>query len=144
MMRRALVLADKAAMAAEVPVGAVVYSTDGEIIGEGHHATITTHDISAHAEIVALRRACAKVKNYRLPQLHIVVSLEPCPMCVGAIMQARLATLIYAAADPKTGACGSVADLLADSRLNHHTVAYGGLYVDEAAVKLRQFFHQRR
>ena len=144
MMRRALSLAGTAAAKAEVPVGAVVYGEDGTIWGEGGNAPVSHRDVSAHAEILALRQACLRADNYRLPHLHMVVTLEPCPMCVGAIMQARLATLTYATADPKTGACGSVANLPADSRLNHHTVFRGGLFADESAALLQQFFRDRR
>ena len=144
MMRRALALADMSAAKGEVPVGAVVCSTDGEIIGEGHNQTIGACDPSAHAEIVALRQASAKTGNYRLPSLHMVVTLEPCAMCIGAIMQARLLSLVYAAPDPKAGACGSVVNLAAERRLNHHTAVYGGVYANEASEKLSAFFRQRR
>lgn len=144
MMRRALVLAQQAADDGEVPVGAVVHTADGDIIGEGHNETITRNDASAHAEIIALRRACSASANYRLPGLHLTVTLEPCPMCAGAIFQARLASVVYAAADPKTGACGGVVNLFADARLNHQTESCGGLYAEQSAALLGNFFQARR
>ena len=144
MMRRALALATQAAAAGEVPVGAVIYTTAGEVVAEGHNETLTGQDITAHAEMQALRRACGGRKNHRLPDLRMAVTLEPCPMCAGALFQARLASLIFAAADDKTGACGGVVDLAAQPRLNHHTRVRSGLYAVEAAGQLRQFFQQRR
>ena len=144
MMRRALALAAAAADAGEVPVGAVIWANDGKIVGEGRNETLAANDIGAHAEMFALRRANAALGNYRLPGLHIAVSLEPCPMCAGAIFQARLATLIFAAADTKTGACGGVVDLSANTRLNHQTTVRGGLFADTAAALLKDFFRCRR
>ena len=143
-MRRALSLAQQAADAGEVPVGAVVHTAAGDIVGEGQNATIKSQDATAHAEIVALRRACLASANHRLPGLHITVTLEPCAMCAGAILHARLASVVFAAADPKTGACGGVINLFADGRLNHQTECGGGLYAEESAAKLTAFFQARR
>jgi tRNA(adenine34) deaminase len=142
-MRAALELARVAHAAGEVPVGAVVVS-DGEIIGRGHNHPISAHDPTAHAEIVALRDASQHLGNYRLGGADLYVTLEPCAMCAGAIIHARIARVVFAAGDPKTGACGSVIDLFADSRLNHHTAVTGGILADEAAGLLRDFFAARR
>ncbi len=142
-MRRALLLAAQAEAAGEVPVGAVVV-LEGRIIGEGFNAPITTGDPSAHAEIQALRAACAKAGNYRLPGSTLYVTLEPCAMCAGAIMHARVARLVYGAPDPKTGAAGSVVNLFAEPRLNHHTQVQSGVLADECAASLRQFFARKR
>jgi tRNA(adenine34) deaminase len=142
-MRAALAEAATAARAGEVPVGAVVVA-DGAIVGRGYNAPISSRDPSAHAEIAALRDAGARLGNYRLPDCDLYVTLEPCPMCAGAILQARIRRLVYGAPDPKTGACGSVADLPADPRLNHHTTVVGGVLAEECAVPLKQFFAARR
>ena len=142
-MRAALELAHEARAAGEVPVGAVVVK-DGEIIGRGFNHPISAHDPTAHAEIVALRDASRHLGNYRLGGCELYVTLEPCAMCAGAIVHARLERLIYAAADPKTGACGSVVDLFADSRLNHHTAVSSGLLASESGELLRDFFGARR
>ncbi len=142
-MRRALELARQAALAGEVPVGAVVVA-DGAIIGEGWNRPVGTVDASAHAEMGAIREACQKLGNYRLPGATLYVTLEPCVMCVGAIMHARIARIVYGAADSKTGACGSVVDLFAEKRLNHHAVVKGGLLADESVALLRAFFSARR
>ncbi|UCH54295.1 MAG: tRNA adenosine(34) deaminase TadA, partial [Pseudomonadota bacterium] len=117
-MRRALALARHAEENGEVPVGAVVVH-DGEVIGEGWNQPIVSHDPSAHAEIVALRAAAQRAQNYRLPGAILYVTLEPCVMCAGAIVQARLARVVYGAADPKAGAAGSVFSLLTSEQLNH-------------------------
>lgn len=143
LMREALVMAQQARLANEVPVGAVVVS-NGEIIGRGFNAPISKNDPSAHAEIQALRDAAARIGNYRLSDCTLYVTLEPCPMCAGAIMQARITRLIYGAADPKAGACGSVVNLFQESRLNHHTQVVGGVLADECGEKLRRFFAERR
>lgn len=143
-MRRALSLAEEAAAADEVPVGAVVHDDNGDIIGEGYNETLTTNDMTAHAEIVALRRAAAACANHRLPNLHITVSLEPCPMCIGAIFHARLSSVTFAADDDKNGACGGVTDLPALPQLNHRTAIHRGLYATEAVALLREFFRARR
>ena len=142
-MREALALAGRAAAAGEVPVGAVVVS-NGEIVGRGWNAPISEHDPSAHAEIRALRDAAARLGNYRLPGCDLYVTLEPCIMCSGAILHARMRRLIYGAADPKTGACGSILDVFAEKRLNHHTEVAAGLLAQECAALLAAFFAARR
>lgn len=142
-MRAALELAAQAASAGEVPVGAIVVK-DGEIIGRGYNHPISGHDPTAHAEIGALRDAAAWLRNYRLPGCELYVTLEPCVMCAGAIMHARIARVLFGAKDPKTGACGSVADPFSDPRLNHHTTVTGGVLAGEAGLLLQQFFAARR
>lgn len=127
----------------EVPVGAVVVK-DGEVIATGFNQPISGHDPTAHAEIVALRAAAEKLGNYRLPGCELYVTLEPCIMCSGAMMHARLAKVVYAALDPKTGACGSVVDLFAQEKLNHHTEVVGGVMAHEASALLKAFFVERR
>ena len=127
----------------EVPVGAVVVK-DGEVIAVGYNQPIGRHDPTAHAEIVALRAAAEKIGNYRLPGCELYVTLEPCVMCSGAMMHARLARVVYAAQDPKTGAAGSVVNLFAQEQLNHHTEVLGGVMADEASAMLRGFFAERR
>ncbi|HUL93560.1 MAG TPA: tRNA adenosine(34) deaminase TadA [Burkholderiales bacterium] len=143
MMREALQLALRAAVQGEVPVGAVVVK-DGRIVGRGYNAPILSTDPSAHAEIRALREAARTLENYRLGDCTLYVTLEPCAMCAGAIMHARIARLVYGAADPKTGACGSVVDLFAENRLNHHAEVTGGVLAAEAARQLSDFFAARR
>ena len=142
-MQAALALARQGAEAGEVPVGAVVVS-DGEIIGRGYNQPISRHDPTAHAEVIALRDAAQQLDNYRLTNCALYVTLEPCCMCVGAIMHARIANLVFAASDPKTGACGSVVNLFSEARLNFHTDSRGGLMADESAQLLREFFARRR
>lgn len=142
-MRAALALAAEAAALGEVPVGAVVVR-EGEVIGRGFNAPISTHDPSGHAEIRALRDAGSRVGNYRLPGCTLYVTLEPCLMCAGAIMHARIARVVYGAPDPKTGACGSVVDAFAERRLNHHTSVVGGLLAEECGTALKAFFAERR
>jgi tRNA(adenine34) deaminase len=142
-MRRALELARRASEAGEVPVGAVLV-LDGEVVGEGFNAPISRADPTAHAEIHALREAAAKVGNYRLPGTTLYVTLEPCAMCVGAILHARVARVVFGAADPKTGAAGSVIDLFAEDRLNHHAALQGGVLAAECGELLRAFFARRR
>ncbi len=143
-MRRALTLALRAQGEGEVPVGAVLVR-DGELVGEGWNRPIGEHDPSAHAEIMALRAAGRILGNYRLPDTTLYVTLEPCPMCAGAIVHARVARVVYAAADPRSGAAGSVFDLLpSDARFNHRTTCEGGLLADEAGELLRAFFRARR
>lgn len=142
-MRSALALAREAAAAGEVPVGAVVVKDD-QIVGRGYNQPISRRDPSAHAEIMALRDAAQRLGNYRLTDCDLYVTLEPCCMCVGAIMHARIARVFFGAADPKTGACGSVVDLFAESRLNHHANVNGGLLAEEASTLLRDFFAGRR
>ena len=143
MMREALQLAALAALRDEVPVGAVVVK-DGEIIGRGYNAPIASRDPTAHAEIRALREAANTVGNYRLGGCTLYVTLEPCAMCAGAIMHARIARLVYGASDPKTGACGSVVDLFSEGRLNHHAEVTGGVLAAEAGKQLSDFFAARR
>jgi tRNA(adenine34) deaminase len=142
-MQLALEQAQQAWALGEVPVGAVVVK-DGELIAAGCNQPIGRHDPTAHAEIVALRAAAEKLGNYRLPGCELYVTLEPCAMCSGAMMHARLARVVYAAQDPKTGACGSVLDLFREERLNHHTEVVGGVMADEASAMLRGFFAERR
>ena len=142
-MREALVLAAQAAAAGEVPVGAVVVK-DGRIIGRGFNRPVTSSDPTAHAEIVALREAAAAEGNYRLPGCDLYVTLEPCAMCVGAMVHARMARIVYGTRDPKTGACGSIVDLPAIAHWNHHGVFSGGVLADECAELLRGFFAAKR
>lgn len=142
-MRAALELARQAEMAGEVPVGAVVV-LDGEIIGRGYNAPISRNDPTAHAEMMALRDAAQNIGNYRLVGCELFVTLEPCLMCAGAIMHARIARAVYGARDPKTGACGSVMNAFAELRLNHHTEIYGGILADECGLMLSNFFALRR
>ena len=142
-MRRALELASQAQDAGEVPVGAVVVK-DGEIIGHGFNAPISRHDPSAHAEMMALRDAAQNIGNYRLVGCELFVTLEPCLMCAGAIMHARIARAVYGASDPKTGACGSVLNVFAEQRLNHHTEVVVGVLAEECGLMLSNFFALRR
>jgi tRNA(adenine34) deaminase len=142
-MRRALELAERARLEGEVPVGAVVVR-EGEVIGEGWNRPIASHDASAHAEINALRDAGARTGNYRLPGATLYVTLEPCVMCAGAIVHARLARVVYGADDPKTGAAGSVFDTLVSDRHNHCVAVSSGLLADLAGDLLRDFFRERR
>lgn len=143
MMKEALGLAAEAGRAGEVPVGAVVVK-DGRIIGRGYNRPISAADPTAHAEIVALREAAAALGNYRLPGCELYVTLEPCAMCVGAMVHARLARVVFGAKDPKTGACGSIVDLPSIASWNHHGVFEGGLLANESAAMLRAFFSDRR
>lgn len=142
-MQSALDQAKLALAAGEVPVGAVVVY-QGQIIGQGHNRCVSQHNISQHAEIAAISAASAQLHNYRLDQCDLYVTLEPCSMCAGAIMQSRIARLIYAAAEPKSGAAGSVVDLFAHKSLNPHTAVLGGVMQAQASALLRQFFQQRR
>lgn len=142
-MREALALAQQAEALGEVPVGAVVVKA-GVIIGRGCNQPITVHDPTAHAEVVAMRDAAVRTGNYRLVGCELYVTLEPCVMCAGAIMHARVGRVVYGAADPKTGACGSVVDLFVDARLNHHATVVPGVLAGECSARLRTFFSQRR
>lgn len=142
-MEEALALARQAASVDEVPVGAVVV-IDGEIVGRGFNQPISRHDPTAHAEIMALRDAAQRVGNYRLPGSTLYVTLEPCAMCTGAIMHARVARVVFGARDPKTGAAGSVIDLYAENRLNHHADIAGGVLAEECGALLSNFFAARR
>ncbi|MGA7595191.1 MAG: tRNA adenosine(34) deaminase TadA [Gallionella sp.] len=142
-MRHALALARQAGTAGEVPVGAVVVR-DGVIIGRGFNAPISRHDPSAHAEMMAMREAAQNSGNYRLVGCELFVTLEPCLMCAGAIMHARIARLVYGASDPKTGACGSVLNVFSEQRLNHHAEVVSGILADECGSMLSNFFALRR
>jgi tRNA(adenine34) deaminase len=142
-MRRALELARYASEAGEVPVGALLV-LDAELVAEGFNAPISRADPTAHAEIQALREAARALGNYRLPGTTLYVTLEPCAMCVGAILHARVARVVFGAADLKTGAAGSVIDLFAEARLNHHAVVQGGVLAEECGQVLRAFFSCRR
>jgi tRNA(adenine34) deaminase len=142
-MREALTLAQRASDLGEVPVGAVVVK-GGEIIGRGYNQPITSSDPTTHAEIVALRAAAAHLKNYRLVDCELFVTLEPCMMCVGAMLHARVRRVIFGAADPKTGACGSVINLPAEQRLNHHARFEGGVLTEECSEMLKAFFREKR
>lgn len=142
-MRHALELAKQSQADGEVPVGAVVVK-NGEIVGCGFNAPISRHDPSAHAEMMALRDAAQRLGNYRLVDCELFVTLEPCLMCAGAIMHARIARVVYGASDPKTGTCGSVLDVFAEQRLNHHTEVTGGVLAEECGAMLSNFFAMRR
>jgi len=144
-MRRALALAERAASEnGEIPVGAIIVSLDGDVVGEGWNLNIGEHDPSAHAEIVAMRRAGQTLGNHRLVGCTLYVTLEPCVMCAGALVHARIARVVYAASDPKTGAAGSVFDTLVSDRHNHRITVEGGLLASEAGTMLREFFRSRR
>ena len=143
-MHYALSLAQTAASRDEVPIAAVLYTAAGDVVAAGYNQTIGESDTTAHAEVVALRRACRLRGNYRLPDLHMAVTLEPCAMCIGAVFHARLPQLLYAAADEKSGACGSVVNLPEYRLLNHHTQVQGGLCATKSATLLRDFFNKRR
>jgi tRNA(adenine34) deaminase len=142
-MREALTLAREAGADDEVPVGAVVVC-DGEIVGRGFNRPIGLHDPTAHAEIMALRDAAKNLANYRIPGCTLYVTLEPCAMCSGAIFHARIARVVFGARDPKTGVAGSVMDLYAQERLNHHAKIEGGVLAEECALLLSGFFAARR
>lgn len=142
-MREAISLAQAAACLGEVPVGAVVVR-DGEIVGRGFNTPIGASDPTAHAEIAALRDAAQRLGNYRLPGCTLYVTLEPCAMCAGAIMHARIARVVYGARDPKTGVHGSVVDLFGVERLNHHALVEGGVLAEQCGGLLSAFFAERR
>ena len=142
-MHRALALADRAKAQGEVPVGAVLV-LDGEALGEGWNGPISETDPTAHAEVRALRAAARRLDNYRLSDSTLYVTMEPCPMCAGALVHARVARLVYAARDERWGACGSVFDVLAPGRLNHDVRVCGGLLAGESAALLKSFFKARR
>ena len=142
-MRAALELAAQAAQKGEVPVGAVVVK-DGAIVGRGYNRPITSSDPTAHAEIVALREAAAALGNYRLAGCELYVTLEPCAMCVGAMVHARIARIVYGAPDPKTGACGSIVDLPRLATFNHHGTFEAGVLAEECGGVLKRFFAERR
>ena len=142
-MAEALALARAAGARGEVPVGAIVVK-DGAIIGRGGNAPIAGNDPTAHAEIAALRAAGGVLGNYRLPGCDLYVTLEPCAMCAGAILHARIGRVVFGARDPKTGACGSVVDLFAEPRLNHHATVTAGVSAGECGELLARFFDARR
>lgn len=142
-MRLALDLARQAANNDEVPVGAIVVQ-NGVVIGRGSNAPIQNHDPSAHAEIIAMREAARYLGNYRLVDCMLYVTLEPCAMCSGAVQHARITKLVFGASDPKTGACGSVVNLMNEPKLNHHTEVVGGILAEECGALLSSFFKQRR
>lgn len=143
-MQRALAQAALGERIDEVPVGAVLVSAAGEVLAECHNQTISQSDPCAHAEILALREAGQKLGNYRLLNTTMYVSLEPCAMCAMALVHARVKRLVFAASDPKTGACGSVFNLIADSRHNHRVEVQSGLLQQEASARLSAFFKAKR
>ena len=142
-MREAMSLAQAAECLGEVPVGAVIVKA-GEIVGRGFNTPIGDHDPTAHAEIAALRYAARKLKNYRLPGCELFVTVEPCAMCAGAIIHSRIARVVYGARDYKTGVHGSVVDLFAVERLNHHAKVEGGVLAEECGAIISAFFAARR
>jgi tRNA(adenine34) deaminase len=142
-MGLALRLAQKAQLAGEVPVGALIVSAD-RVIGEGWNQPVATHDPTAHAEIVALRAAAQEQRNYRLHAATLYVTLEPCSMCVGALITARVARVVFGAWDPKAGACGSVLDLPREPKLTCGIDVFGGVLSEQCAQMLREFFAARR
>jgi len=142
-MRIALDQAQNAWLVGEVPVGAVIMR-GGQVIATGYNRPITEHDPTAHAEIVALRHAATLLGNYRLPECELFVTLEPCAMCAMALLHARFKRVVFGATDPKTGAAGSIVDLFAEGRLNHHTHLVGGVLADDCAKLLKDFFAERR
>ncbi|NNU17633.1 nucleoside deaminase [Parvularcula sp. ZS-1/3] len=143
-MRLALEAAARAAEAGEVPVGAVVLGPEGDVIAEGANGPIGAHDPTAHAEIVAMRKAAEALGNYRLPGCTLVVTLEPCAMCAGAISHARIARLVYGASDPKGGAVEHGPKLFEQATFHHRPDVTGGMFADESAEMLRSFFRARR
>ena len=142
-MQLALDLATQAALNGEVPVGAIVVK-DGVVIGRGSNAPVGLHDPTAHAEIIAMREAATYLGNYRLVDCTLYVTLEPCAMCSGTMQHARIARLVYGARDTKTGACGSVVNLMGEPKLNHHTEVLGGVLAEQCGAVLTAFFKQRR
>ncbi len=142
-MRHALALAQRAEAEGEVPVGAVIVR-EGELIAEGWNRPIAGHDPTAHAEIQALRAAAATLQNYRVPGTTLYVTLEPCPMCAGAIIHARVARVVFGAPDPRSGAAGSVFNLLQSEQLNHKSEITGGVLAEECGQRLREFFRRKR
>lgn len=145
MMRRALALAQTAAAMGEVPVGAVVYHTrSGRVLGEGHNLRQTGSDPSAHAEVLAIRAAALALGDWRLSECTLVVTLEPCAMCAGLVVNARVGRLVFGCMDPKAGACGSLMRLTEDDRLNHRISPISGLFAEESSTLLRGFFQAKR
>jgi len=144
LMAQALACARDAESAGEVPVGAVIADATGAVLARAANAPIARHDPTAHAEMLALRAAGRALGNYRLPGCVLYVTLEPCAMCVGALVHARIARIVYGAPDPKTGACGSVFDLAATPKMNHRIEVLGGVLAEECGAVLKQFFAARR
>ena len=142
-MQQALEMARLAAKAGEVPVGAVLVR-DGQVIAGAFNQPITQHDPSAHAEMLALRAAAESERNYRLPGTTLYVTLEPCTMCAGAMLHARIDRVVFGAYDPKTGAAGSVLDVFSEKQINHQTEVHGGMMSEECGQLLRDFFKERR
>jgi len=142
-MRRALELAQQARDEGEVPVGAIVV-LEGKVVGEGWNRPISGSDATSHAEIEAIRAACRELRNYRLSGATLYVTLEPCAMCIGAMFHGRIANVVFGASDPKTGAAGSVINLFAEQKLNHHALVEGGVLAQESGELLRTFFASRR
>ncbi|KQQ75886.1 deoxycytidylate deaminase [Xanthomonas sp. Leaf131] len=144
-MQSALLLAERAERDYdEIPVGALLVDADGNVLGEGWNFNIASHDPSAHAEIMAMREAGRRLANHRLIGCSLYVTLEPCAMCAMAMIHARIARVVFAASDPKTGACGSVFDLLADPRHNHRVQVSGGVLAAEASTRLTNYFRAKR
>ena len=143
-MRQALDIARQATSSDDIPVGALVVDADGEVVGTGHNLREATSDPTAHAEVVAIRAAAARRRSWRLAGCTLVVTLEPCTMCAGAIVLSRLDRLVFAAYDPKAGAVGSLWDVVRDRRLNHRPEVVGGVLADEAGELIREFFEQHR
>ena len=142
-MQQAIEQAQLAALVGEVPVGAVLVR-DGQVISKAFNKPITNHDPSAHAEMLALRQAADAEQNYRLPGTTLYVTLEPCTMCAGAMLHARVDRIVYGAPDPKTGAAGSVVDVFASKQINHQTSVNGGIMAEECGQLLKTFFKERR
>lgn len=143
-MSRALELAQFAAEVGEVPVGAVIVNDDGELLGEAHNSPICANDATAHAEVLAIRAACARAQNYRLPKATLYVTLEPCSMCAGALVHSRVGRIVIAAKEPRAGAAGSVMNIVQHDQLNHRCEVEFGLMADESAALLKSFFKARR
>ena len=143
-MERAMACARQAAELGEVPVGAVLVTENGKLLAEAGNSPIALNDPTAHAEILVMRAAGVVLGNYRLANTTLYVTLEPCPMCAGALVYARVARLVYAAADPRRGACGSISDITRSSELNHHVEVTGGLLANQSSDLLKDFFLERR
>lgn len=143
-MKLAFLEADKAEQQGEIPIGAVIVDAEGNLIGRGYNRRELDEDATRHAEIIAIQEACKNLNSWRLIDCSLFVTLEPCPMCAGAIINARLKKVYYGAFDPKAGACGSVVDLFAFTKFNHHPQIFGGLYREQAAQQLKKFFKNIR
>lgn len=143
-MKLAFLEADKAEQQGEIPIGAVIVDAEGNLIGRGYNRRELDEDATRHAEIIAIQEACKNLNSWRLIDCSLFVTLEPCPMCAGAIINARLKNVYYGAFDPKAGACGSVVDLFAFTKFNHHPQIFGGLYREQAAQSLKNFFKNIR